>query len=145
MAFKCLECGQIFEDGEQAIWEETHGLDTPPYEKFSGCPICKGSYEETEQCKICGGEFLEDELNGSCVCDKCIEEYSRDFEICYKIGETEKEEIKINSLITSILNADVIEEILYLYLKNEKNVDCSAFVEDNKSWFADKLLEEVSK
>jgi predicted nucleic acid-binding Zn-ribbon protein len=24
MTFKCLECGHIFEDGEQAIWEEHH-------------------------------------------------------------------------------------------------------------------------
>ena len=45
--YKCTECGNLFEEGEQAAWEETHGLDSPPYEKFSGCPVCKGGYEES--------------------------------------------------------------------------------------------------
>ena len=74
MAFKCLACGHIFEEGEQSRWEEHH-----PYgmgyaaEEFSGCPICNGDFEETKQCEICGGEFLEDELLGGCVCEDCVE------------------------------------------------------------------------
>lgn len=146
MAFKCLECGHIFEEGEQAVWEETHGLDTPPYEKFSGCPICKGSYEETKQCKICDGEFLEDELNGGCVCDECIDEYSKDFDTCYKISKlADKEEIKINALFASLFSEEEIETILYHYLKTMKEVSCLDFVEQDKDWFAEKLAEEVSK
>ena len=145
MAYRCLECGHIFEEGEQARWEETHGLDCPPYEKMSGCPICKGSYEETKQCKICGGEFLEDELNGDGVCDECIEEYSKNFDFCYKISDNEKEEIKINALLTSLLDVDEIETILYHYLKTKRDIDCSKFVNQDKDWFADKLVEEVSK
>lgn len=146
MAFKCLECGHIFEEGEQARWEETHGLDCQPYEKMSGCPICKGSYEETKQCKICGGEFLEDELLGGCVCDECVEEYKRDLETCYKISANEKEEIKINALLASLFDVDEIEAILYQQLESVKdNIDCSAFINEDKDWFAEKLVEEVSK
>lgn len=146
MAFKCLECGHIFEDGEWARWEEHH-----PYgmgyaaEEFSGCPICKGDFEEAKQCKICGGEFLEDELNGCCVCNECIEEYSKDFDTCYKIADTEKEEIKINALLVSLFDTNEIETILYHYLKTKKDIDCSNFVNQDKDWFADKLVEEVSK
>ena len=147
MAYKCLECGHIFEDGEQARWEETHGLDSPPYEKLCGCPICKGSFEETKQCKICGGEFLENELNGGCVCDDCIEEYKRDFETCYAISETEpKEEIEINALLVSLFDIDEIETILYQQLESVKNnIDCSAYINQDKDWFAEKLAEEVRK
>ena len=147
MAYKCLDCGHIFEEGEQARWEEHH-----PYgmgyalEEFSGCPICKGEYEETKQCKICGGEFLEDELNGGCVCDECIEEYSKDFDTCYNIANQDKQEIKINGLLATIFDTSEIEHILFEFLKNdgEKN-DFSEYVEQDKGWFAEKLAEEVNK
>ena len=148
MAFKCLDCGHIFEEGEQARWEEYH-----PYgmgyavESFSGCPICNGSYEETKQCEICGGEFLEDELLGDCVCEDCVEEYKRDLETCYKIAETaSKEKIKINPLLVSAFDITEIEEILYQQLESVKdNIDCSAFINEDKDWFAEKLAEEVNK
>lgn len=147
MTYKCLECGNIFEDGEQARWEETHGLDCPPYEKWSGCPICKGSFEETKQCKICGGEFFEDELNGGCVCEDCVESHKRDLKTCYKIAETtEKQEIKINALLASVFDITEIEEILYQQLESVgNNNDFSVFINQDKDWFADKLVEEVSK
>lgn len=143
--YKCKKCGHLFEDGEETKWVETHGLDAPPYEEWSGCPICKGDFEETKQCKICGGEFLEYELNGDNVCDECIEEYSKDFDTCYRISENEKEEIKINALLVSLLDVDEIETILYHYLKTKREIDCSKFVNQDKDWFADRLVEEVSK
>ena len=124
---------------------ECHG--SPAYEEFSGCPICNGEYEETKQCEICGGEFLEDELNGGLVCDDCVEEYKRDLKTCYKIAETApKEEIKINPLLASLFDVDEIEAILYQQLESVKdNIDCSAFINEDKHWFAEKLAEEVSK
>ena len=73
MMYRCRECGNLFEEGEQAVWEETHGLDSPPYEKFSGCPICKGDYEQVYQCKKCGDWHTEDELYDG-LCDKCLRE-----------------------------------------------------------------------
>ena len=146
MAYRCLECGHIFDEGEETTWNEHH-----PYgmgyaaEEFSGCPICKGDFEETKQCKICGGEFLEDELNGGDVCDDCIEEYSNYFDICYKIADTEKEEVKINALLASLYSASDIETILYHYTKISDFVDCSAFINEDKDWFASKLVEEVNE
>jgi reverse gyrase len=145
MALKCLKCGHIFEEGEQVRWEERHGLDSPPYEKHCGCPVCKGSFEETKQCKICGGEFLEDELNGGCVCDECIDDYCKAFDICYKVSKNEKTEIEINCLLAMLLDVEKIEEILYQYLKAEKEVDCSSFINEDKDWFAEKLVKEMSK
>ena len=46
--YRCEECGHLFEEGEQVVWIEKHGLSAPPYERFSGCPICKGTYSEEE-------------------------------------------------------------------------------------------------
>lgn len=147
MAFKCLECGHIFEDGEQARWEEHHPYGMGyAFEEFSGCPICKGNFEETKQCKICGGEFLEEDLNGDCVCDDCLEQRKRDLEICYNISKTApKEEIKINALLVSVFDISEIEEILYKELESSNNNDFSAFINQDKDWFAEKLLEEVKK
>ena len=148
MAYKCLSCGHIFEDGEQARWEEHHpcgmGYAT---ESFDGCPICQGNFEETKQCKICGGDFLEDELLGGCVCEECIEEHKRDLETCYAIAKTaEKEEIKINALLVSAFDITEIEEILYQQLETVgDNNDFSTFINEDKHWFAEKLAEEVSK
>ena len=147
MAYRCLDCGHIFEEGEQAVWEEHH-----PYgmgyatENFSGCPICKGDFEETTQCKICGGEFLEDELNGGCVCDECIEAYSKDFDTCYNIANQDKQEIKINGLLATIFDTSEIEQILFESLnKDGEKIDCSEYIEQDKDWFADRLVEEVNK
>ena len=148
MAFKCLECGHIFEEGEQATWYERHpyGIGTA-LEEFSGCPLCKGDFEETKQCKICGGEFLENELNGGYVCEDCVEEYKRDLITCYAIAETtEKQEIKINALLVSAFDITEIEEILYQQLESVgNNNDFSAFINEDKDWFAEQLDKEVNK
>lgn len=145
MSFKCVDCGHIFEDGEQAIWEERHGLDTPPYEKMSGCPLCKSDYEETTPCAVCGSEHLEEELNGG-VCDECIDEYRKDFNACYGVSLGETTEIKINSLLASLFDVSDIEQILKEYIRDRwKDVDCSPFIDEDISWFGEKLVEGVKK
>ena len=82
--YRCENCGNLFEEGEQAVWEETHGLDSPPYEKWSGCPLCKGDYEEVHQCKKCGDWHTDDELYGG-WCENCLREtinYDTFFDYC---------------------------------------------------------------
>ena len=101
MMFKCCECGHLFEDGEQAVWEERHGLDTPPYEQWSGCPICKGGYEEAHQCKECGEWHTENELYDG-WCEKCLREtitYDTFFEYC----EANKDEQYLDIFVMSEL------------------------------------------
>ena len=139
--YKCKNCGHVFEEGEQATWIEEHGFSSGPFEEWSGCPICSGGYEETKQCKICGEEFLEEELKGGCICDDCIDNYKNDFDTCYKIADTEKEEIKINALLASLVSVSKIEAILYHVLKEKGDVDSSAFINQDKDWFAEKLVE----
>lgn len=70
--YLCLDCDALFEEPREYV--ETHGLDTPPYETWSGCPECAGAYVETMECSECGewimGEYVE--LGGGMViCEKC--------------------------------------------------------------------------
>ena len=101
MMYRCEACGNLFEEGEQAVWEERHGLDSPPYEKFSGCPVCKGDYEEVHQCKECGDWHSEDELYEG-WCEKCLCEtinYDTFFEYC----EANKDEQYLDIFVMSEL------------------------------------------
>ena len=68
----CLDCGYIFD--EPTRYSESHGLDSPPYEEWKGCPKCAGAYEETFPCDVCGkwinGEYIELK-DGTTICDDC--------------------------------------------------------------------------
>ena len=87
--YKCVECGNLFEDGEQAFWKEAHG------ESFTGCPLCKGNYEEIKPCKICGTylhDFDED------YCEHCKKDVQRRFKDIIS-QEFDEEEIKLLNVI----------------------------------------------
>ena len=86
MMYRCCECGNLFEEGEQAIWYENQGEchGVPAIERFDGCPVCRGDYEEVYQCKKCGDWHSEDELYDG-WCEKCLREtinYDTFFEYC---------------------------------------------------------------
>lgn len=60
--YKCLECGHVFDEGEERRWTEPHG------EPMAGCPVCGCAYDEAYQCDECGAYCLSDELySGLCV------------------------------------------------------------------------------
>ena len=101
MMYRCLECKNLFEEGEQAVWEERHGLDSPPYEKFSGCPVCKGGYEEVHQCKGCGDWHSEDELYDG-WCEKCLRE-SISYETFFEYCEANKDENYLDAFVMCYL------------------------------------------
>lgn len=69
--FKCLDCGHIFEDGEQISWTEPHSVIDGLIEHFDGCPLCRGAYEPTHACEKCGSAHLEDELYAG-WCEECL-------------------------------------------------------------------------
>ena len=73
--FICLECGYVFSEPE--YWEETHGLDYGPYEKWSGCPRCRSSYAETYPCDRCGewidGAYIK--IDDKRYCEYCYDKY----------------------------------------------------------------------
>ena len=145
--YKCLTCGHLFDYGEEKVTKEYRGecFGFPTYEDVTSCPICGGNFEKTKKCKICGSEHLEEELKG-CVCEECINNYRNNFDICYKISIGETTEIKINSLIASIMDELDIEAVLLNYIKKGiDSVDCSPFIDYDINWFGEKLVEEVKK
>ena len=88
----CMECGHIFEDGEEKRWVESHGLDSPPYEHLSGCPICWGAYTYADICCDCGGAFLPEKLYSGHYCEDCLRasiDYDSAFEYLAELGYLE--------------------------------------------------------
>lgn len=69
----CLDCGYQFD--EPRNYTETHGLDSPPYEHMSCCPVCGGSYDEAVECTDCGEAVPMSEAqelpNGDWLCENC--------------------------------------------------------------------------
>ena len=149
MAYKCIECGNIFEEGEQARWSESRGefWGNPCEEEMVGCPLCRGDYEETIQCSICGSEHLADELDGG-VCEECIDTYRYDMNMCLRLGDKSKEDVEINGFLASMYSASEIEELIWRDLMNRQKimaVDCTPFIEADSTWFAENLEKEVNK
>ena len=53
---------------------ETHGLDTPPYERFTVCPHCGGAFVEAHRCDCCGEFITADYVvvqDGKRYCEEC--------------------------------------------------------------------------
>ena len=68
--FICNDCGAIFDNPE--VEYETHGLDSPPYERWLICPNCRSSsFEEALLCTRCY-EYVT-ELTDD-LCDECYSE-----------------------------------------------------------------------
>lgn len=149
MSYICLDCGNIFEEGEQITFQENMGehFGEKVYKKITGCPICGGEYEESTPCSICGSEHLEEDLNGG-LCDECIDKYKNDFDMCFKIGKNDYDKVELNCFLASVFEKDEIEEILFEELKKRNKyvtVDCEKFINSDRSWFAERLVEELEK
>ena len=72
--YLCLDCENIFDTPKDFI--ETHGLDSPPYETWTGCPICGGAYVKTMPCNECGQWVIGDYIklgDDTVICDNCYE------------------------------------------------------------------------
>lgn len=78
--YKCMECGHLFEEGEQKTWKEERGefWGDPCTETMSGCPLCKNAYEEIKPCAICDtyDHDAKDEVCEHCKTD-VIRRYNR--------------------------------------------------------------------
>ena len=77
--YKCLNCGHLFEEGEQLVSIESigecHGMKV--YEKNQMCPICSGDFEEANCCLICEELFIgEDDYCEDCK-KSVVEKFSK--------------------------------------------------------------------
>lgn len=71
-SFLCYDCEAIFD--EPKIWTETHGFSSPPYEQYSVCPMCGGSFMTTYKCYCCNewicGQYIKLD-SGERICENC--------------------------------------------------------------------------
>ena len=47
MKYKCLDCGEVFEEPRK--YTERHGFADGLYEHWEGCPECGGAYVEYDE------------------------------------------------------------------------------------------------
>lgn len=96
--YRCNECGNLFEEGEQARWSESRGefWGTPCSEEMSGCPLCKGAYEEIKPCKLCGS--YEHIASGEEYCTDCKNDVLKRFQTFVNSEFTEEERELLNVL-----------------------------------------------
>lgn len=152
MYYKCISCGHVFESGEEDVVEDNvFWIKGARYvEKRSVCPVCGGDFEEACACKGCGEKHLEDELvNGYCqeCVDLAIFKFRRDPIGCFSIAKKAKETeaVNINLFLASMFSADEIEQILLRELVQSSilmPVDCTPFIESDKSWFVEVITNE---
>jgi hypothetical protein len=143
MFYKCVNCGHIFEEGEQAYSGD--GWNEP---RVAVCPICKDDFEDAVACQCCGGHFLKDELKDG-RCEECIEEVFKEYrfgnvEKLYLISSDECESVDLNPFVAAMFSAAQINEILLKELLEQEKirpVDCSAFINQDKNWFIEKISE----
>ena len=153
--YKCNDCGHIFEDGEASCYSEYMGEchGSPAYDSFSCCPCCGGDYETAKTCEVCGGVFLYDEMTDG-VCDECLKEaamkYKYDIAKCFSLSKSVKAtySVSIDWFLSCMFTPEQINEILYRELvvaSSLKPVDCTPFIDDDRSWFNECIAEEVKK
>ena len=144
MIYKCVDCGHLFEDGEQATWVEMHGFTYGNGETFYGCPICRGDYDETVECKSCGSHHFEEDLENG-ICKECIAEYEKDVLFCLNLGEKETVKVEINGAVASLWSEDEINEILTDYVKYLNDVSFEKFANQDMFYFSQMIEDEVDK
>lgn len=71
--YVCLECGYLFKEPKR--FTERHGLDSPPYEDWLGCPACGGDFAPIVRCDGCGdvitGTYVLISPTGERYCENC--------------------------------------------------------------------------
>lgn len=70
--FQCNDCQQTFEEPKGCV--EYHSLESPPYERWDGCPTCGGAFRTAIQCSCCGkfidGTYIKIK-NNQLFCEHC--------------------------------------------------------------------------
>ena len=149
MAYKCVECEHVFEEGQQDRWSESRGefWGVSCSETVSGCPVCHGAYEKAEVCKICGSAHFEEFIHGG-VCDECIDKYRFNPEVLYKIGKNDTDSVEINCFLSTIFTPKEIDEILKREMETIAKygfVNGNEFIDRDVDWFGEMLDKEVNE
>lgn len=96
--YKCLDCGNLFEEGEAKRVSEKMGeaFGSPAYQDYYVCPCCGGDFEEVEPCKLCGS--YEHIASGEEYCTDCKNDVLKRFQTFVNSEFTEEERELLNEL-----------------------------------------------
>ena len=138
----CDRCGHIEERLGYARIYGDNLLEGYMDEVDDTCPCCKrGQLLEAAICPICEKPFDNSELHG--VCEVCLEK-AETVENALKIGDVSRENVGINSFISSVLTEDRINHILENYVEQHYTDHCKEvvkFCEDDLGEFSDFVKE----
>lgn len=116
--FVCDECGAEFE------------------KDYDGCPKC-GSSDYKRVCAACGDINADDGM-----CDECVDKYAFDYDTLIKASDKcTNDKVQVPALAAEVLNNEQIRLALFSYIRQHK-IDCRAFIESDRGWFADFLEKE---
>lgn len=142
--YKCGKCGLEFDECEIEHAREEVGewCGMPAYESEGKCPRCgKSNFYEVGECEICGEVQYVDDMT-ACVCDDCLYKHKYDIDLCERIGQGTRDVCKINGFFASIFTEEEIDQILkdqLTELSKHRNIDCTAFIDGDKWFFAEAL------
>ena len=75
----------------------------------------------------------------------CLNHYATDYEALEKASnKCRGDDRRIPELAASVLSDEQIKTALFQYIERNK-IDCSAFIKDDRGWFADFLEEEKER
>lgn len=129
--YKCVDCGHIFEEGEQTTWLEDCGeyCGSGVYKAECGCPVCNGSFEKTVKCSCCEEEFFEKDIESG-FCKKCLEEQAT--------ASVVKKYLHENDLIVEFLTAYIWSIDTPEVITTEFKMDCTDIFD--RKMLNDKIL-----
>ena len=125
----CVDCERYFE--ERKFYYETHGLDTPPYERVRICPNCgsdnyyyfETTVEKTEiienlLCAIMKINRLSDGICNLFGCDAANEDLAETFGILQEMVEDMFDfmDVSVQKKLLNLKDENTLQEILD-YLK----------------------------
>lgn len=146
--YKCETCGAVFESPDAVSERIGEYGGMPAYRDVCICPQCHcDEFEEARKCEICGEWKSEDEMECD-VCYDCMDKHKYDFDYCENLCGDETEAVQINSLYASLLTPRQIDVILRRELKQANEIqplDCTEFIDSDRSWFADRMIEKEAK
>lgn len=128
MSYICTRCGFITD--ELAEMTERHPVGDGYAEESvsSWLHSCGGEFDRAKTCKICGEtKSEEDNLFHGDVCEDCLKEAGKDFELVKKCSDkgNAKVSIEVDSLAVALLSPMEINTALWEYIKSA--CDSSSF------------------
>lgn len=156
--YRCVDCGHIFDVGEEKVYTESHG------EKFQCCPVCGGDFQEADNCDDCRRvKWLDELYSGLCI--KCLKKSVNGANISAYIKHSEQAEefyvkwfyetecIQISNELIELCRTGYLQKVALELMSGKQNavrefwkwLDNTQQIEDYAKWLAQRDFEKRCK